>query len=324
MGDYDYLEQIIAAEESRVREEKQKKLNEINAFMLNPDNFSRDEQMRIALEAHNLGIGDATKTAAKNDKPDDPNTSDKIKGVLGGFFDSLLFGVLKNEWYENDRNKEWAKWSRLAGDVAGFAIPGMGLGTLAKGVRGVTKGAKIFGLGTKATKAAGAALKGTNTMKNLLKVAKGADGATDAIKLVKAARVADAGTDSVKILKAAEALINTADKATDVDKLLDLASVLESGAKSGMNVGEAAKLLKTFKGHEAWRGLGIGADVGLGTIPAFARVGRTAHSTDKAFQDDYVPPDYTDYKKLLEWWKLMEDLKSGEMNTMMIGQQQQQ
>lgn len=321
MGDYDYLEQIIAAEESRIREEKQKKLNEINAFMLNPDNFSRDEQMRIALDAHQLGIGDATKTAAKNDKPADPSASDIAKGMLGGFFDSLLFGVLKNEWYENERNKEWAKWSRLAGDVAGFAIPGMGLGTLAKGVRGVTKGAKIFGLGTKATKAAGAALKGANSMKSMLKIVKGADGATDAIKLVKAAKAADAANDSAKILAAAEALIKTADKATDADKLLDLASALETGATSGMNVGEATKLLKTFKHKEAWRGLGIGTDVGLGTIPAFARAGRTAYSTDKAFQDDYVPPDYTDYRKLLEWWQTMQALKNGEMNTMMMEQQ---
>lgn len=314
---------LMAAEEERKKKEDKmiEDLRRIKAFEMNPNDFSKDEQMRLALQAHEYGLSEVPEAAAKNDKPADPSASDIAKGMLGGFFDSLLFGVLKNEWYENERNKEWAKWSRLAGDVAGFAIPGMGLGTLAKGVRGVTKGAKIFGLGTKATKAAGAALKGANSMKSMLKIVKGADGATDAIKLVKAAKAADAANDSAKILDAAEALIKTADKATDADKLLDLASALETGATSGMNVGEATKLLKTFKKSEAWRGLGIGTDVGLGTIPAFARAGRTAHSTDKAFQDDYVPPDYTDYRKLLEWFRLMQDLKSGEMNTMMMEQQ---
>jgi hypothetical protein len=269
MGDYDYLEQIIAAEESRIREEKQKKLNEINAFMLNPDNFSRDEQMRIALDAHQLGIGDATKTAAKNDKP---STLNVAKAIGGGVLDSLLFGLLKNDWYEEENTKDIAKYARLGGDVASFLLPWGMLGGAAKGTKALY-------------------------------------GASKALKLGKAA----AGT--AKVTKVAKAAVTGARATKETARLAKLARGLVGGAKAGKSVlgvrgvGDAIKILSKA---------GVGNAIKGGVQSA--RTIRNIYDVGDAIDQPYQP-DYTDYQKLLQWWKLMEDLKSGEMNTMMVEEQ---
>lgn len=262
---------LMAEEEERKKNEDKmmQDLMRIKAFEMNPNDFSKDEQMRLALQAHTYGLSDVPKDAAKNDKP---STLNVAKAIGGGVLDSLLFGLLKNDWYEEENTKDIAKYARLGGDVASFLLPWGMLGGAAKGTKALY-------------------------------------GASKALKFGKAA----AGT--AKATKVAKAAVTGARASKETARLAKLARGLVGGAKAGKSalgvrsVGDAVKILGKA-------GVGNVIKGGVQSARTIGNIYDVGDAIDQPYQ-----PDYTDYQKLLQWWKLMEDLKSGEMNTMMVEEQ---
>lgn len=104
----------------------------------NPHSLSDAE----AREAQGLAntFGYSTEIGRKKDKA---NIWDIASGTVFGAIDSALLGILKNEWYENRRNRNYAKAGRIAGLIASIAAGGF-MNPASLGKMGMQLG-RIFG-----------------------------------------------------------------------------------------------------------------------------------------------------------------------------------
>ena len=115
LADYmsQYQEKAAAAKKAKAHD-----LAVIDAFNKNPRAYKDDEKMQIALAARNYGVPIAE--GARNDKA---TAWEKAKALGGGAVDSLLFGLLKNDWYSDDSTKGWADAGRIGGTAASLLMP---------------------------------------------------------------------------------------------------------------------------------------------------------------------------------------------------------
>ncbi len=136
LADYmaQYKEKAEAAKKAKAHD-----MAVIDAFNKNPRAYNDDEKMQIALAARNYGVPIAE--GVSNDKA---TAWEKAKALGGGAVDSLLFGLLKNDWYSDDSTKGWADAGRIGGTAASLLMP-WGVFGAAKGSMAILKAAKALG-----------------------------------------------------------------------------------------------------------------------------------------------------------------------------------
>lgn len=304
-------------------ENKRRELEVIEAFNEDPGRFTKDQQMRIAYTANSYGVN--TRGAAQNDEP---TSYDKWKAGIGGAVDSLLFGILKNDWYTDERTEQYANIGRIAGAVAGLAIPGSAFGTVGKVLLGGSKGLKTMG-----------GLLGIGNAAKVWKVAKGVDAGADTVNAVKAinsmgglAKTTSA-LKNVKTLRSAAVAAAAAAKAADntqdlINAATAAAKALDASldAKQLMGVTGAAKAVdaissadKFMDAFETAKSLNqVGKQVSLGKVAGLVAQDPVSHAKtamhlqhllrQKFDLSNPIPtsqePDYADYRKVLEYMQM--------------------
>lgn len=318
---------LMAAEEERKKKEDKmiEDLRRIKAFEMNPNDFSKDEQMRLALQAHEYGLTDVPKDAARNDEP---TSYDKWKAGIGGAVDSLLFGILKNDWYTDERTEQYANIGRIAGSIAGLAIPGSAFGTVGKVLLGGSKGLKTIG-----------GLLGIGNAAKIWSVAKGVDAGADTVNAVKAinsmgglakttsalknvkglssaaraaAAAAKAADNTADLVSAATAAAKALDATLDTKQLISVTGAANtagaiSSADKFMDAFETAKSLNQVK-----KSVSLGKVAGLVTQDPVSHAKTVMHLQHLLRQkfdlNNPIPtsqePDYADYRKVLEYMQM--------------------
>ena len=193
LADYmsQYQEKAAAAKKAKAHD-----LAVIDAFNKNPRAYKDDEKMQIALAARNYGVSIAE--GARNDKA---TAWEKAKALGGGAVDSLLFGLLKNDWYSDDSTKGWADAGRIGGTIGSFLIPGIGwLGGAGKGLKvlsaagGVGKAAKTLKFADSLNDSRSALHLAASSFKGAKTALKAADAAADGISMAKLAKLSKSAT----------------------------------------------------------------------------------------------------------------------------------
>ena len=116
----------------------------------NPRSLSQDE-LQLALQ-YGQQLGVDMSPAMKRDKA---TMLENIGAGIGGAIDSVMFGILPDNWYSSYRTKGAKNVGKVAGTVASFFIPGVGVINATKGAKGIANTAKaLFGAGSRLAKVA--------------------------------------------------------------------------------------------------------------------------------------------------------------------------
>jgi hypothetical protein len=103
----------------------------------NPKAMNQEEVMQAKAMGQTFGYD-----TRRGDKKDTAGVWDAILGFGGGALDSILLGILKDEWYTNRRNGDYATAGKIAGIIGSIAVGG---------VPGLAKGAAVTGKGIAGT-----------------------------------------------------------------------------------------------------------------------------------------------------------------------------
>lgn len=193
-------------------EQEQALYNMAATYNADPNGLSPSQRLYLKEMAKASGGAlDISKGMAAESKA---TTGEHVLAFLGGVGDSLLFDLLKDEWYSNDKTAKTAGWGKLTGTVGSLAVGGYG------------------------------AL-------NAVKAAKAASGAVSAAKIAATAAddvgnilVKEYGDDVAKLL-GKEVLKKTGAEVYD--------DVLKLGGKHGAKLMETAKLSGTAAKEEIFK-----------------------------------------------------------------------
>jgi len=105
----------------------------VSKYNKNPKKMSDEETLQAKAMGEAFGY-----STARGDSKDTAGVWDAVLGFGGGAVDSILLGILKDEWYTNRQNGDYATAGRIAGIVGSLAVGG---------IPGLAKGATTAGRG---------------------------------------------------------------------------------------------------------------------------------------------------------------------------------
>jgi len=102
----------------KMKSEVQRKKELIAEYNRNPRSISDGELPEILAAANDRGM-----PTDMGRRKDTARTIEALTAIGVGFADSVLLGILKDEWYSNRRTKNHAKAGKIAGIIASLATP---------------------------------------------------------------------------------------------------------------------------------------------------------------------------------------------------------
>jgi len=133
--------QMVQAEimTRKMRAARRKATEMTRKYNKNPHKMSSQEVSETMALAQTYGYN-ITKGKKKDLKA---SFGDILQGVGIGAIDGALLGMIPNSWYENRRNKSYAKGGRVGGMVASMFVPGGAFATGGKAAITAARAAKL-------------------------------------------------------------------------------------------------------------------------------------------------------------------------------------
>ena len=117
----------------RIALAQQKARSIVSKYNKNPKKMSDEETLQAKAMGEAFGY-----STARGDSKDTAGVWDAVLGFGGGAVDSILLGILKDEWYTNRQNGDYATAGRIAGIVGSLAVGG--IPSLSKGAATAGRG----------------------------------------------------------------------------------------------------------------------------------------------------------------------------------------
>ena len=117
----------------RIALAQQKARSIVSKYNKNPKKMSDEETLQAKAMGEAFGY-----STARGDSKDTAGVWDAVLGFGGGAIDSILLGILKDEWYTNRQNGDYATAGRIAGIVGSLAVGG--IPSLSKGAATAGRG----------------------------------------------------------------------------------------------------------------------------------------------------------------------------------------